>query len=111
MDKDFTIQLKDLRNTCMCFIEQMKSLWKQAESEEEKQDVMIIVEKIFGAMPSDMMWFDYFDREHVINYLENITDTPLSVNKVSELVEALNSSLYFTKTDEIEETLEYYSNK
>jgi hypothetical protein len=111
MNKDFALQLKDLENTCKSFIEQMKSLWGQAESEEEKQDVMILVEKIFGATPRDMMWFDYFDREHVINHLENITDTPLTVKKVSELVEALNSSLYFTNTDEIGATLEYYSNK
>lgn len=108
MDKDFAIQLKDLENTCKCFIEQMKNLWEQTKTEKEKQDVMIVVEKIFGAIPTDMMWFDYFDREHVINHVENIADAQLSVEQVSELVEALNDSSCFTNTDEIGETLEYY---
>lgn len=111
MNKDFALQLKDLENTCKSFIEQMKNLWGQAESEEEKQDVMILVEKIFGATPTDMMWFDYFDRKHVISHLGNIADAQLSVEQVSELVEALNSSSYFTNTDEIGETLEYYHNQ
>ena len=111
MDKDFAIQLKDLKNTCKLFIEQMENLWKQAKTEEEKQDVMIAVETIFGATPTDMLWFDYFDREHVISHLGNISDAQLSVEQVSELVEALNSSSYFTNTEEIGETLEYYHNQ
>lgn len=108
MDKDFAIQLKDLKNTCKLFIEQMENLWKQAKTEEEKQDVMIAVETIFGATPTDMMWFDYFDREHVIGHVGNIADAQLSVEQVSELVEALNSTSYFTNTDEIGEVLEDY---
>lgn len=101
MDKDFVMQLKDLNNTCNCFIEQMKNLWKEAKTEEEKQEVTGIVEKVFGATPTNMMWWSYFDREHLIT---SMADSSLTVEDVDELMEELNQDDY-TDTEAIREVL------